>query len=178
MSSCNSSIVVDVHIVDDVQCKARKFSRHQPVSNKTSAVGAVPRLLNFMARRICLEVMPHNATSSASGDDMSMIVSWNSGVWPIHTTMWRNVLLQDGSQRLVCPVGHLFWPSCKYVATARMVENADRTTKETNTTPVVPSTRRLSSLLIAAGADAAAVQRLGQPRGGRRTRAARRALRG
>jgi hypothetical protein len=40
----------------------------------------VPRSLELMSRSVALVVMPHSATSRASGDDTSTIVSWNSGV--------------------------------------------------------------------------------------------------
>ena len=37
-------------------------------------------LLDFMSFSVALEVMPHSATSRASGDDTSTIKCWNSGV--------------------------------------------------------------------------------------------------
>jgi hypothetical protein len=40
----------------------------------------VPRSLELMSRSVALVVIPHSATSRASGDDTSTIVSWNSGV--------------------------------------------------------------------------------------------------
>ncbi len=40
----------------------------------------VHRSLDFMVCKMSLEVMPHSATSSVSGDDTSTTVTWNSGV--------------------------------------------------------------------------------------------------
>ena len=39
---------------------------------------------DFMACSVCLEVMPHSATSSVSGDDTSTIFPWNSSVRAVH----------------------------------------------------------------------------------------------
>ena len=47
---------------------------------------------DFMACSVCLEVMPHSATSSVSGDDTSTIVTWNSGVNKVHQKMSVNTL--------------------------------------------------------------------------------------
>ena len=44
--------------------------------------------LDFMSCSVALEVMPHSATSRATGDDISTIVDWNSGVSFIHPTTW------------------------------------------------------------------------------------------
>jgi hypothetical protein len=41
---------------------------------------SVSRLPDCMRCSVALEVMPHSATSRASGDDTSTIMSWNSGV--------------------------------------------------------------------------------------------------
>jgi hypothetical protein len=38
------------------------------------------RLLEFMRYTVALGVMPHRATSRATGDDTSTITTWNSGV--------------------------------------------------------------------------------------------------
>jgi hypothetical protein len=59
----------------------------------------------FMACSVCLDVMPHSATSSVSGEDTSTTVTWNSGVRKFHKVMRVNTLWHDGSQRLVTP-GH------------------------------------------------------------------------
>jgi hypothetical protein len=37
-------------------------------------------LLDVMSCSVALGVMPHSATSRATGDDMSAIIAWNSGV--------------------------------------------------------------------------------------------------
>ena len=34
---------------------------------------------NFMSCSVALDVMPHSATSRATGDDTSTMVDWNSG---------------------------------------------------------------------------------------------------
>ncbi len=36
----------------------------------------------LMMRRADLDVMPHSATSSVSGDDTNATMGWNSGVYP------------------------------------------------------------------------------------------------
>jgi hypothetical protein len=47
---------------------------------KLRCTNAVSRRLDFISCSVTLLVMPHSTTSSVSGDDMSTIVSWNSGV--------------------------------------------------------------------------------------------------
>jgi len=41
---------------------------------------SIPRRLDCISRSVCLLVMPHSATSSARGDEISSTLSWNSGV--------------------------------------------------------------------------------------------------
>ena len=59
---------------------------------KLRCTSAVSRRLDFIRCSVTLLVMPHSATSSVSGDDMSTIVSWNSGVLNIHCCMWVKTL--------------------------------------------------------------------------------------
>jgi len=40
----------------------------------------ISRRLDCMSRSVCLLVMPHSATSSVRGDEISSTLSWNSGV--------------------------------------------------------------------------------------------------
>ena len=49
-------------------------------------------LLSHICRSVCFGVMPHSATSSASGDDMKTTMSWNSGVSDIHRPMCVYIL--------------------------------------------------------------------------------------
>ena len=57
---------------------------HRPHFRSTLFTGlsdsSVSRWLVFMRYSVALEVMPHSATSRATGDDTSSIMSWNSGV--------------------------------------------------------------------------------------------------
>ena len=54
---------------------------HFPSSLFTSlSDSSVFCLLDFMSCSVALEVMPHSATSRATGDDTSTIMSWNWGV--------------------------------------------------------------------------------------------------
>ena len=48
--------------------------------------------LDFMSCSMDLDVMPHSATSRATGDDISTIVDSNSGVRSIHPVMWMYML--------------------------------------------------------------------------------------
>ena len=68
--------------------------RHQRLhGNKvTRYISGTACSFDFMACSVCLEVMPHSATSSASGDDTSTIVTWNSGVRAINQKMCVNTL--------------------------------------------------------------------------------------
>ncbi len=43
--------------------------------------------VDFMSCRVDLGVMPHSATSRASGDDTSTNIGWNSGVYNIQPSM-------------------------------------------------------------------------------------------
>jgi len=40
----------------------------------------ISRRLDCISRSVCLLVMPHSATSSVRGDEISSTLSWNSGV--------------------------------------------------------------------------------------------------
>jgi hypothetical protein len=57
---------------------------HRPHFRSTLFTGlsenSASRWLVFMTYSVALEVMPHSATSRATGDDTSTIMSWNSGV--------------------------------------------------------------------------------------------------
>jgi hypothetical protein len=85
--------------------------RHQRPHDNTRCINGTSCSFDFMACSVCLEVMPHSATSSVSGDDMSTTVTWNSGVRAIHCVMCVNTLWHDASQKPVTP-GHLVAPSC------------------------------------------------------------------
>ena len=71
------------------------FTRHQRAlscrlqrpHDYTRCLNGTPSSFDFMACSVCLEVMPHSATSSVSGDDTSTIVTWNSGVNAAHWLM-------------------------------------------------------------------------------------------
>ncbi len=66
------------------------YCRHQRLHDNTGRLNGASCPFIFMACSIRLEVMPHSATSSASGDDTSTIVTWNSGVRNIQKNMWVN----------------------------------------------------------------------------------------
>jgi hypothetical protein len=54
---------------------------HRPHFRSTLFTGlsdsSVSRWLDFITYSVALEVMPHSATSRATGDDTSTIMSWN-----------------------------------------------------------------------------------------------------
>ncbi len=60
--------------------RLRDRSRVEEEEEEEEGAWRVPRSLELMSRSVALVVMPHSATSRASGDDTSTIVSWNSGV--------------------------------------------------------------------------------------------------
>ena len=66
--------------------------RLQRPHDNTRCLNGTSCSFDFMACSVCLEVMPHSATSSVSGDDMSTTVTWNSGVNTIHQKMCVNTL--------------------------------------------------------------------------------------
>ncbi len=66
--------------------------RHQRPHDNTHCLNGTFCSFDFMARSVCLEVMPHSATSSVSGDDTSTTVTWNSGVFTAQKCMWVNTL--------------------------------------------------------------------------------------
>ncbi len=51
-----------------------------PLTCYLNSADGISRLLDFMVCKMRMEVMPHSATSSVSGDDTSTTVTWNSGV--------------------------------------------------------------------------------------------------
>ena len=57
------------------------------LSEKSGSLSA-----DFMSCSVNLVVMPHSATSRVSGDEISTIVSWNSGVYIIQNEMWAYIL--------------------------------------------------------------------------------------
>ena len=68
------------------------FARHQRPHDYTRCLNGTSCSFDFMACSVCLDVMPHSATSSVSGDDTSTTVTWNSGVFAIHLLMWVKTL--------------------------------------------------------------------------------------
>ncbi len=55
-----------------------------PANYYTPCLNGTSCSFDFMACSVCLDVMPHSATSSVSGDDTSTTVTWNSGVRAPH----------------------------------------------------------------------------------------------
>ena len=53
---------------------------HRPHLRSSLFTGWSDTWLEFMSCSVALGVMPHSATSRVTGDDMSTIISWNSGV--------------------------------------------------------------------------------------------------
>ncbi len=66
------SVTTVSHLFDQPHFRSKLFT---PLSDN-----AVSRWLDFMICSVDLVVMPHSPTSRASGDDTSIMTSWNSGV--------------------------------------------------------------------------------------------------
>ena len=65
-------------------CTARAFSCLLDMMSLSDIAASCP--LDFMTCSVALDVMPHSATSRATGDDMSTMVDSNSGVKIVHPT--------------------------------------------------------------------------------------------
>jgi hypothetical protein len=65
---------------------------HPVPCSKASRVVPICRRFDCICRSARSVVMPNSETSSASGDEISTTISWNSGVLMIHSCMRRNTL--------------------------------------------------------------------------------------
>ena len=87
-------------------------------------------------------VMPQRATNRETGDDMRIIINWNSGVRCIQKAMWLYTLWHSSHKETLL---HTLSQSCRWFETACMVENTERMMKPTNTETVLNRIRFWSS---------------------------------
>ena len=73
--------VLRIHFDHKYSCStfSRDVNLLRALDYKSLSEIALVCILDFMSCSVALEVMPHSATSRASGDDISTITSWKLG---------------------------------------------------------------------------------------------------